>query len=128
MDQKVRECTIKTDVGGDSFVIAEIPADKVSGQLLGKSVQLVRTVFHNAARIPPRAVVHGETSDRVWLVSPRGRVEPRSITVGEITDEEAIVIQGLDSGDIVVSEPHPALSAGALIAVDTPQPFPTKTP
>jgi hypothetical protein len=128
MDRKVRECMIKNDVGGDSFVIAEIPADKSSGQLLGKSVQLVRTVFHNAARIPPRAVVHGETSDRVWLVSPRGRVEPRSITVGEITDEEAIIVQGLDSGDIVVSEPHPALSAGSLIAVDTPQPFPAKTP
>jgi len=122
------ECVLANGSETDSSLVAEVAATKAGGEILGKPARLIRALYRNAVEVPARAVIHGESSERVWLVSPRGRVEPRPVTVAEADDESAILVQGLDGGDLVVAEPIPSLSAGALIRVATPETYIPKAP
>jgi multidrug efflux pump subunit AcrA (membrane-fusion protein) len=122
------ECRLANGSETDSFLVAEVAENKAGDDLLGKPARLIRALYRNAVEVPARAVIHGESSDRVWLVSPRGRVEPRPVTVAESDDESAILVQGLDGGDLVVADPLPSLSAGALIRTATPETYLPKSP
>jgi hypothetical protein len=122
------ECVLANGSDTDSFIVAEVTETKVGSGILGKPARLIRALYRNAVEVPARAVIHGESSDRVWLVSPRGRVEPRPVTVAESDDESAILVQGLDSGDLVVVDPLPSLSAGALIRASIPETYLPKSP
>ena len=122
------ECVLANGSDSESFIVAEVAETKVGDGILGRPARLIRALYRNAVEVPARAVIHGESSDRVWLVSPRGRVEPRPVTVAESDDESAILVQGLDGGDLVVAAPLPSLSAGALIRASTPETYIPKSP
>ena len=126
--ERLIDCTLLPGSETDAFVVAEVAAAKAGKEILGKPARLIRALYRNAVEVPAATVVHGESSDRVWLLSPRGRVEPRPVTVAESDDESAILVQGLDSGDVLVAEPQPSLSAGSLVRASEPETYVPKVP
>jgi hypothetical protein len=61
--------------------------------------------------------VHTGSRDEVLVVSRQSRIESRAVTVAERDASEAIVVQGLDTGDNVVLDVAPGLRAGAQVVV-----------
>jgi multidrug efflux pump subunit AcrA (membrane-fusion protein) len=99
----------ETHVGVD---IAALPA-----ALLGRPARLARARFDNAVALPTSAVQNAGRRNQVLVVSPFGRLEARPVTVAEQNAAEAVVIQGLESGERVVLEPTSDLHPGMQVTV-----------
>jgi len=61
-----------------------------------------------------RALVRGEDGTSVWVVRD-GKVERRTVKVGEEQDGQVVVLEGLQGGEAVVVEPPQRLRDGAAV-------------
>lgn len=65
--------------------------------------------------VPKTALFHYEDGDAVWVVR-RGRAEIQSVEKGLETDDEVVIISGLDEGGLVIRNPRlEGLKAGARV-------------
>lgn len=110
----VFDCTPIQADGDETHLGVEIAS--LPQSLLGKAAHLARTRFEGAFVIPLAAVVRTGSRDEVLLVSQQARVEPRPVTISERDATEAIVVQGLDTGDHVIVEAVPGLRAGVQVS------------
>jgi HlyD family secretion protein len=69
-------------------------------------VQVVPYLKRNALHLPPKVVLTDEATDEtyVWLVGEDGKPERRQVTVGEKTEKQAEILEGLARGDKVLLE------------------------
>jgi multidrug efflux system membrane fusion protein len=67
--------------------------------------------------IPSAAVTTGQSGSSVYVVSADGIASPRAVTVAREVDGEAIVSEGLQAGDTVVTDGQLRLSAGATVDI-----------
>jgi hypothetical protein len=83
----------------------EVELANVPQQLIGKPARLARARFEGATVVPLSAVARSGNRSELRLLSPRGRVELRPVTVADEADGEAVVVQGLDAGDTIIVAP-----------------------
>jgi HlyD family secretion protein len=69
-------------------------------------VEVVPYEKRNALHVPPKTVMTDEKTDEtyVWLVGEDGKAERRNVKVGEKTEKEAEILEGLARGDKVLLE------------------------
>jgi biotin carboxyl carrier protein len=111
----VLDCTRGQERGDETHFGVEIAS--LPQASLGRPARLARARFDGAVALPASAILNAGRRQQVLVVSPRGRVEARPVTVAEQDTNEAIVIQGLDSGENVILEPSPGLRVGAQVSV-----------
>ena len=115
IDGKVLDCSQGQDRGDETHIGVEIAS--LPQASLGRPARLARARFDGAVALPASAILNAGRRQQVLVVSPRGRVEMRPVTVAEQDTTEAIVIQGLDSGENVILQPSPGLRVGAQVSV-----------
>ena len=114
-DGFVFECVQVQEGSDDGRTVVESAA--IPASLQGKAAHLARARYVAAFVVPPEAIVHSGSRDEVLVVSSQSRVLPRPVTVAERDASEAVVVQGLDTGDRVLVEVVPGLRAGMPVAV-----------
>jgi multidrug efflux pump subunit AcrA (membrane-fusion protein) len=113
VDGYVLDCRQAPDEDDETHVsvdIATLPA-----ALLGRPARLARARFDDAVALPASAVQSAGRRHQVLVVSAFGRLEARPVTLAEQNAAEAVVIQGLDSGENVVLEPSSDLRPGTQV-------------
>jgi multidrug efflux system membrane fusion protein len=85
------------------------------GQFVDVSLRLA--VKPNALLVPVVAVQNGQAGRYVYVVTPAGTVESRTVTVGEPVGNEVVIESGLDAGERVVTEGHLRLAPGFPVTV-----------
>jgi hypothetical protein len=102
-----------TDTARFKVGIASVPA-----QVVGKPARLARARFEGAWVLPASALLQGGRREGVFVVAPKARLELRSVAVAERDATQVIVLQGLDAGDLVVTEATSDLRAGDRVRVE----------
>jgi hypothetical protein len=110
VDGYVLTCKQAQDPGDETHLSVDIQALPL--QLVGRPARLARARYVGAVALPASAVQSAGRRHHVLVVSSFGRLEARPVTVAEQNSAEAIVVQGLDSGEPVVIEPTPDLRPG----------------
>lgn len=82
----------------------------------------------NALTIPTAAVQRGPSGLLVWVVTEKMTAVARPIKVGPSTNDRTIVTDGLNEGEIVVTEGQYRLQAGARVAAAPSAPIALSTP
>lgn len=70
---------------------------------------------HTGLVLPSEAVQTGSIGDFVYVVDADNQVSVRKVTVGLTTDEQSLIIKGLDQGEKVVVEGTDRLREGSLV-------------
>jgi multidrug efflux system membrane fusion protein len=79
------------------------------------SVVLTLAVETNALAIPSQAVQTGQKGAFVYVVKADGTVEDRPVVVNRTLDDEAVIDQGLNAGEQVVTDGQLRLRPGAKV-------------
>jgi membrane fusion protein, multidrug efflux system len=83
-------------------------------------VRLTVAVQHNGVSVPLGALTQGEGRSFVYVVGPNGTVEERPVRVAETLDGRALVDQGLQPGDTVVTAGQFRLDNGVKV-IEVPE-------
>jgi len=78
-------------------------------------VALVLTVERNALTVPDAAVVTGQEGTFVYVVTPEGKAEKRTVRVDRIDGDTAVIAEGLKDGETVVTDGQMRLVPGAAV-------------
>jgi membrane fusion protein, multidrug efflux system len=79
------------------------------------NARLLLTTRHNGLTIPVPAIQQGPNGSYVWVVGPDGTVQIRPVTVGQISDGQALIDSGLQADETVVTAGQYRLAPGALV-------------
>jgi multidrug efflux system membrane fusion protein len=86
------------------------------------NVALTLTTQSDAVVVPAEAVQVGPEGQHVFVVKPDNSVEVRPVVVARTDEGEAVIAQGLQSGEQIVREGQFLLSAGSKVEIkDTNQ-------
>ncbi|WP_112664530.1 efflux RND transporter periplasmic adaptor subunit [Microvirga flavescens] len=102
--------TIRMKAAFDNHNHALWPGLSVSTRLLVQTLKGVATV-------PGTAVQRGPNGLYVYVVKPDNTVEMRQVQVGPITENSAVIEEGLKPGELVVTAGHSRLRPGAKVEV-----------
>jgi multidrug efflux system membrane fusion protein len=80
------------------------------------NVRLTVGVRHDGISVPLSALVQGESRSLVYVVGPDGTVQQRPVNVAETLDGRALIDQGLQPGDTVVTAGQYRLGDGVKVA------------
>ncbi|HYM01171.1 MAG TPA: efflux RND transporter periplasmic adaptor subunit, partial [Blastocatellia bacterium] len=85
----------------------------------GQFVNVVLTLTQqpNVVVAPSQAVQSGQQGQFVYVVKPDMTVDTRPVVVGQGTNTEAVIQQGLKAGEIVVTNGQLRLSKGAKVEI-----------
>ncbi len=83
-------------------------------------VSLPTTHFEKALVVPATAVQQGPNGSYVFLVKPNSTVSYHAITTGPVVGEDAVILEGLKTGDQVITAGQLQLIDGSLIAISSP--------
>ncbi|MBF9233434.1 efflux RND transporter periplasmic adaptor subunit [Microvirga alba] len=85
----------------------------------GQSVdaRLLVATLNGVVAVPSTAVQRGPRGLYVYVVKPDKTVEMRSVAVGPITEDKAVIESGLAVGDAVVTAGHYRLQPGAAVEI-----------
>lgn len=83
-------------------------------------VSLTVSVEKNALVVPVSAVLTGQQGASVFVLADSGRVKLRRVTVTRMTDEVAVLAQGVSPGEQVVTDGQVRLTDGARVQVLVP--------
>ena len=89
----------------------------------GQFVDVVLTLTNepNATVVPSQAVQTGQKGAYVFVVKPDLTVESRPVAVGRALEQhETVIVQGLKTGERVVTDGHARLFPGAKVVIKTP--------
>jgi multidrug efflux pump subunit AcrA (membrane-fusion protein) len=109
------DCLAAPSSGADERVTVELSA--LPSALAGKAARLARARYLGAAVLPVAALRGSATLTSVLVVAGNARLEARPVVVGERDEGSAIVVQGLDPGDRVVTAGNAALRADMSVVV-----------
>jgi multidrug efflux system membrane fusion protein len=79
------------------------------------NARLLLTTRPNGLTIPAPAVQQGPNGSYVWVVRPDGTAQIRPVTIGQISDGQALIESGLQATETVVTAGQYRLSPGALV-------------
>ena len=107
----------RADIAGtEGSVVVELPAG--AAVTAGQPLRLARARFDGVFPIPRAAIARSGDTERVF-VAVGGLAEARAVTLAEpAAGDEALVAQGLDVGDAVITDAPVGLRDGARIALD----------
>lgn len=92
------------------------------------SLRMEMETVPNATVIPLVSVQRGPEGPYSFVVTMDGMVEMRRLTLGAVTQAEAVVRDGLAPGEQVVTSGALRLNVGTQVAVTEPQVAPSSTP
>ncbi|CCG43101.1 efflux RND transporter periplasmic adaptor subunit [Magnetospirillum molischianum] len=81
------------------------------------TVRLLLAVRHDGLVVPLPSVQRGPQGPYVFRVTPEKTVEMRSVTIGAIESEQALIESGLEEGDVVVTDGVAKLKPGSKISL-----------
>jgi len=90
-----------------------LPSD--GGLVTGQPLRLARLRYDGVFPLPPSAIVHDPTGEKVWVATSAGKAQLRAVTIAE-SREEALVTKGLSVGDEVILDPPVDLKDGTQVA------------
>lgn len=90
------------------------------GQFVNATLQL--TTRHNAVVVPNQAVQTGQDGTFIYVVDNDGTVSVRPVTVGPRVGLDLVIDQGLQAGEVVVTEGQLRLQPGSRIQSKDGQP------
>jgi multidrug efflux system membrane fusion protein len=79
------------------------------------NARMLLTTRHNGLTIPTPAVQQGPNGSYVWVVAPDGSAQIRQVTVGQISDGQALIDAGLKADETVVTAGQYRLQPGARV-------------
>ena len=79
------------------------------------NVRLVVNIRQNGISVPLSALVQGEGQSFLYVVRPNGTAQERPVRVAETLDGQALIDQGLQPGDTVVTAGQYRLSDGVKV-------------
>jgi membrane fusion protein, multidrug efflux system len=85
------------------------------GQFVRVTLRL--TIQQNAVVVPNQAVQAGQNGSFVYVVKQDRTVESRPVTTGARVDQDMVVDDGLQAGEVVVTEGQLRLAPGSKVAV-----------
>jgi multidrug efflux system membrane fusion protein len=85
------------------------------------NARVLLSTARNALTIPLAAVQRGPTGLFTWVIGADDKAQMRPIKPGPPGDEVAIVADGLDAGERVVTEGYYRLQPGARVAIRPPK-------
>lgn len=87
----------------------------------GQFVEVTLTLLEmtNVIAVPSQAVQTGQDGDYIYVVKPDQTIEVRTVTAGITYENETVISQGLQAGDVVVTDGQLRLSPGAKVSVKT---------
>lgn len=119
-----------------SVVFIDNQVDKTTGTLLGKievanekevlwpgqavDVDLVVEKRPGYVAVPASAVLPSQTGMLAWVINEQGRVTPRPVTLERVIGATAYLSDGLDVGEVVVTDGQLRLSNGASVTIREP--------
>jgi multidrug efflux system membrane fusion protein len=80
------------------------------------NVHLIVAVRHNGITVPLDALQQGQNGEFVFLVEPDGKAKEQPVVVGETFNGRALVSNGLQPGDTVVTAGQYRLTDGVQVA------------
>ena len=80
-------------------------------------VRLRIAIETNAVVIPFRAVQNGQKGTYVFVVKPDNTVDVRLVRIGRNVDESSIIADGVQAGDVVVTDGQQRLGPGTKVAL-----------
>ncbi len=80
-------------------------------------VRLQVATVHDATVVPPSAVQRGPNGDYIYVVDAKGAAARQSVTVAHQDEDVAIVSQGLDPGQTVVTDGAARLTDGKKVSI-----------
>jgi len=81
------------------------------------NTEIVLSVLRSAIVVPSAAVLTSQNGMYVYVVTPDGTVQSRTITSSVTTNGFSVVTSGLKSGETVVIDGQVALSPGAKVSI-----------
>lgn len=96
----------------------------------GQFVRVRVALTHDKGRVavPARALQEGQEGPFVYVVGPDQKVTPQKVTVGRIAEETATILEGLASGQTIVTDGQMRLFPGAEVAIVKPNGAPVSPP
>ena len=79
------------------------------------NVRLIIADRHDGITVPLSAVQQGQSGPFVFIVAPDGTVRSRPVTIGETLDGRALIDNGLQADDTVVTAGQYRLSDGVEV-------------
>ncbi len=70
--------------------------------------------------VPASAVLPSQTGMLAWVISEQGTVVPRTVTLQRVIGAIAYVSDGLNAGEVVVTDGQLRLSSGARVTIREP--------
>ncbi|HXE89460.1 MAG TPA: efflux RND transporter periplasmic adaptor subunit [Terriglobales bacterium] len=83
-------------------------------------VRLKLTAQPNAIVIPAQAIQSGQQGDFVFIVKPDQTADSRQIKVARVQDGQAVIAEGLEVGETVVTDGQIRLVPGARVEIKNP--------
>jgi len=80
-------------------------------------VTLRLTTQRNAVVVPNEAIQTGQNGQYVYVVKPDQTVESRNVTTGARVEQDMVVNDGLEAGELVVTEGQLRLAPGSKVVV-----------
>jgi multidrug efflux system membrane fusion protein len=78
------------------------------------NARLLLSTRQNGLTIPAPAIQQGPNGSYVWVIGPDGTTQIRPVTVGQISDGQALIDSGLKANETVVTAGQYRLAPGAL--------------
>jgi len=94
------------------------------GQFVRVTLRLA--IQPNALVVPNQAVQTGQNGEYVYVVTSDQRAEMRPVVSGSRVDQDIVIEQGLQPGEMVVTEGHLRLAPGMRVQIRTPGGSPRK--
>ena len=85
------------------------------------NVELTASIAPKAATVPTNAIQLGANGNFAFVVGSDNKVTLRPVTVGQRYRGQALVTQGLNPGEVVVTQGQYRLTAGTQVAASAPQ-------
>ena len=79
------------------------------------NVQLILGQRHNGITVPLNALQQGANGALVYVVTPNGMVQQRTVTIDETLNGRALIDNGLRPGDTVVTQGQYRLADGVKV-------------
>ena len=79
------------------------------------NARLVVGMARDAVTVPIDAVQRGQQGTYIWVVDQAGMVQSRNVTIGTVNDGNAVVLNGLQAGETVVTSGQYRLRAGVAV-------------
>lgn len=115
---KITTISSKADIAHSYIVEVEIPNNErllKSGMFARAKID--REAAHNVPTVPVAAVINNGARQQVFVVDNKGIAHLQGVKIGTTTAERAEIIEGLNSGDVVVTFGQAQIKDGTRVKI-----------